>query len=67
VGTFVAQDALSVQMALQGLLVGAGIMIGTFASKPLVMKLSPKAFTVIVDMLLLVSGAALLYSAWSHG
>jgi len=67
VSTFAAQDALPMQTALQGLLVGAGIMVGTFASKPLVLKLSPKAFAVMVDALLLISGGALLYSAWSHG
>ncbi|OZI54093.1 hypothetical protein CAL20_01840 [Bordetella genomosp. 4] len=67
VSTFFAQDALSMQTALQGVLVGAGIMLGTVASKPLVLRLSSNAFALMVDVLLFVSGAALLYSAWSHG
>jgi uncharacterized membrane protein YfcA len=66
VGTFAAQDALSMQTALQGLLVGAGIMVGTAGSKSLVLKLPPAMFGILIDLLLLISGAALLYSAWNN-
>lgn len=63
-GTFAAQDALSMQTALKGLLVGAGIMAGTVGSKSLVLRLPSGMFGVLVDLLLLISGAALLCSAW---
>ncbi|WP_413737568.1 TSUP family transporter [Sodalis sp. RH21] len=64
VGTFAAQDALSLPTALQGLLVGAGIMAGTAGSKSLVLKLPAGIFGLLIDLLLLISGAALLCSAW---
>jgi uncharacterized membrane protein YfcA len=64
VGTFASQDALSTQTALQGLLVGAGLMAGTAASKPLVLKLPTHVFDKLIDLLLLVSGGAMLASAW---
>ncbi|MDR3432439.1 MAG: sulfite exporter TauE/SafE family protein [Rouxiella aceris] len=64
VGTFVAQDALSWQTALQGLLVGAGIMLGTVGSKSLLLKFPARTFDIVIDLLLFISGAALLYSAW---
>jgi uncharacterized membrane protein YfcA len=63
-GTFAAQDALPVHIVLQGVLVGAGIMSGTFGSKPLVLKLSSRTFAILIDLILLISGAWLVRSAW---
>lgn len=63
VSTFAAQSALSKQIILQGLLVGAGIMLGTVASKPMVLKLSPAIFGRWIDAMLVVSGASLLWAA----
>ncbi|MGB6104121.1 MAG: sulfite exporter TauE/SafE family protein [Pusillimonas sp.] len=64
VSTFAAQNAMPLQTALQGILVGVGIMIGTVASKPLVLKMPPRTFAILTDLLLLFSGAALFRSAW---
>lgn len=65
VSTFAVQDALPLPVALKGLLVGAGIMLGTAAGKPLVLRMPAWLFSKLIDLLLSVSGAALLYSAWS--
>lgn len=64
VGTFAVQDALSMQTALQGLLVGAGIMLGTTGCKSLVLSLPHRVFQILIDLLLFISGSALLCSAW---
>jgi hypothetical protein len=53
-----------VHIVLQGVLVGAGIMSGTFGSKPLVLKLSSRTFAILIDLILLISGAWLVRSAW---
>jgi uncharacterized protein len=66
VGTFFAQDALSLDTVLIGLLVGAGVTVGTVAGKAFVLKMPPRVMHRIVDGLLLVSGAVLLWSAWAH-
>lgn len=62
-GTFAAQNALSTSTVWCGVLVGAGIMFSTLLSKPLVMKLPAGAFEVLVDGMLIVSGAALVWAA----
>lgn len=64
VSAFTVQNALSAQTAYQGLLVGGGIMLGTFFSKPLVLKLTPKIYSILIDSLLLLSGAALITSSF---
>lgn len=64
ISTFTAQNALSVSVAFQGLLVGGGIMLGTIISKPLVVKLSSKAYSRVINSLLFISGATLIASAF---
>ena len=64
VSTFAYQDALSTQSAFSGVFVGGGIMLGTFCSKPVVQKLSIRHFSFLIDVMLLISGAGLLSSAW---
>jgi len=64
VGAFAALGALSPASALQGLLVGLGLLAGTAGSRRWVLKLRPESFDRLIDALLLVSGAWLLRSAW---
>ena len=66
VATFASQGALSSTAWLQGLLTGAGIMMGTALSKPLVLKLGRGAHAMMLDGLLLVSGATFFWMAFAH-
>lgn len=62
--TFHEFGALPVHVLLQGLLVGASLMVGTFAGKALVLRMSAAAHGRVLDGLLLISGLALLAAAF---
>ncbi|WP_158781949.1 sulfite exporter TauE/SafE family protein [Pantoea sp. BAV 3049] len=64
VSTFSLQRALSIHIALMGLFVGGGIMLGTLSSKALVRRLTVTHFSFLIDGILLISGAGFLYSSW---
>jgi hypothetical protein len=64
---FRRQDALPLSIVLQGLIVGAALMGGTYAGKALVLRLSPRAFDRMLDGLMLCSGTALLWAAVRAG
>jgi len=61
--TFREFGALPVEVILQGLVVGASLMAGTFAGKALVLRMSAAAHGHVLDGLLLMSGLALLAAA----
>lgn len=61
--TFREFGALPVEVLLQGLIVGASLMAGTFAGKALVLRMSAAAHGRVLDGLLLCSGVALLWTA----
>ena len=61
--TFRGFGALPVDVLLQGLIVGASLMAGTFAGKALVLRMSAVAHGHVLDGLLLFSGLALLAAA----
>jgi len=61
--TFRELGALPLEVMLQGLLVGASLMAGTWAGKALVLRLSAAAHGHLLDGLLLCSGLALLWTA----
>lgn len=61
--TFHEFGALPARTLLQGLIVGASLMAGTFAAKVVVMRMSPAAFSHILDALMLCSGLSLLWQA----
>ena len=63
---FSSFGALPWPVLAQGLIVGASLMLGTFAGKAMVLRLSPRAFQLLLDALLLGSGAALLVAAARH-
>ncbi|MBE7367769.1 TSUP family transporter [Ramlibacter pallidus] len=64
VGTFGALDALPRDVVWQGLLVGTTLMAGSFIGRRIVLALTPGAFRLLVDALMLCSGLALLWAAW---
>lgn len=61
--TFHEFGALPVDVLLQGLIVGASLMAGTFAGKALVLRMSVAAHGHVLDGLLVCSGVALLWTA----
>ncbi len=63
--TFRGFGALPFDVLLQGLIVGASLMAGTFAGKVLVLRMSAAAHGHVLDGLLLLSGMALLAAALS--
>jgi uncharacterized membrane protein YfcA len=63
--TFRELGAMPLSVFLQGLLVGASLMAGTFVGKVFVMKMSEANFQRLLDLLLLASGLSLLWAALS--
>jgi len=61
--TFHEFGALPAGVLLQGLIVGASLMAGTFAGKVLVLRMSAAAHGHVLDGLLVCSGVALLWTA----
>lgn len=64
VTTFQTLGALGRETFVQGLIVGSSLMAGTFVGKYLVLRMSTDTFTKLLDLMLLCSGLALLWSAW---
>ena len=62
--TFRELGALPFSVFLQGVIVGSSLMIGTFASKIIVMRMSTKVFSHALDGLMLCSGLSLLWAAF---
>lgn len=65
--TFREFGAMPLSIFLQGLLVGGSLMAGTFAGKFFVMKMSEANFQRLLDLLLLLSGLSLLWTALGQG
>lgn len=61
--TFRELGAMPLSIFLQGLLVGASLMAGTFIGKIFVMKMRDSHFQRLLDLLLLASGLSLLWAA----
>ena len=62
--TFRTLGALSNAVIVQGLIIGASLMIGAVIAKRLVLKLSPERFERLMEALLLVSGLTMLVAAF---
>jgi len=63
VSVFAGFGALPARVVADGLIVGAALMLGTFGARRLVAHLSPAAFRLVVDGLMLSSGLSLLFVA----
>ena len=62
--TFSQLGGLPADVLVQGLIVGASLMAGTFLGKGFVLRLPAQMFQRLLDALLLASGLALLAAAW---
>ncbi|MCE9661271.1 MAG: sulfite exporter TauE/SafE family protein [Burkholderiales bacterium] len=65
VATFRELGALPLPSVMQGLVIGASVMVGSFAGKAVVQRVSVPTFHHLLDALLLVSGLALLWAAFA--
>ncbi|MGZ5269969.1 MAG: TSUP family transporter [Ramlibacter sp.] len=63
VATFRGFDALPPKVLLQGVIAGSSLMAGSFIGRLVVLRLAPSAFRLLIDALMAVSGATLLWVA----
>ena len=63
VATFQAFGALSLEVAMRGLGVGATLMAGSFIGRFVVLRLSAPAYRHLIDGLMAISGVSLLWAA----
>jgi uncharacterized membrane protein YfcA len=61
--TFRSFGALPTDIIVQGLIIGSSVMAGTYLAKRLVERLSITTFQYLLDVVMLVSGVALLWAA----
>jgi len=61
--TFQRFGALTLDVAIQGLIAGSSLMAGAFIAKPLLVKLNPDVFRLVMDGIMLLAGASMLVSA----
>ena len=61
--TFQRFGALPVETLLKGLIAGSSLMAGAFIAKRFVLRMDPKAFRLIMDCLMIVSGISMLWNA----
>ena len=61
--TFQRFGALTSDVAIQGLIAGSSLMAGAFIAKPLLVKLNPDVFRLVMDAIMLMSGASMLVNA----
>jgi uncharacterized protein len=64
IATFRELGALPWPAILQGLIIGSAVMVGAFAGKAVVQRMSIHVFHNVLDALLLVSGLSLLWAAY---
>lgn len=63
VSTFKGLGALPASHVLKGLVAGAGLMVGSFVARSIVLKISAARFRLLVDGLMLSSGLSLLWAS----
>jgi hypothetical protein len=63
VATFREFGALPLSSIIRGLLIGAAVISGTFIGKAVVLRMSTRAFQLVLDGVLLCSGLSLLWEA----
>lgn len=63
VATFGSFNALPVKVVIEGLIAGSSLMVGAFIGRLVVLRLPPLAFHRVIDGLMIVSGATLLWAA----
>ncbi|CAH0121419.1 MULTISPECIES: sulfite exporter TauE/SafE family protein [unclassified Paenibacillus] len=63
--TFQELGALPIELILQGVMIGASLMLGTFVAKRIVKRMSIASFRYVLDGLLLCSGLSMLWTAFA--
>jgi uncharacterized protein len=63
--TFQQFGALTFEVVLQGLIVGASLMAGAFIAKRFVLKMQPDVFRLMMDGIMLAAGASMLWNAFA--
>ena len=48
---------------VKGLIVGSAVMLGSYASKPFVLRMAPEQFRLVMDALMFVAGATMIATA----
>jgi len=61
--TFRSLGALPWPQVAQGIVIGASLMLGSFVGKAIVQRMNTETFESLLDLVLLVSGGALLWAA----
>jgi uncharacterized protein len=61
--TFQRFGALTPDVAIQGLIAGSSLMAGAFIAKPLLLKLNPDMFRLVMDAIMLMAGTSMLVNA----
>ena len=61
--TFQRFGAMTFDVAIQGLIAGSSLMAGAFIAKPLLLKLNPDVFRLVMDGIMLVAGLSMLWNA----
>lgn len=61
--TFQRFGALTPDVAIQGLIAGSSLMAGAFIVKPLLLKLNPDVFRLVMDAIMLLAGASMFINA----
>jgi uncharacterized protein len=61
--TFQRFGALTLDVAIQGLIAGSSLMAGAFIAKPLLLRLNPDVFRLVMDAIMLMAGASMLINA----
>jgi uncharacterized protein len=61
--TFQLFGALTPDIALKGLVAGSSLMSGAFIAKRFVLRMEPDVFRLVMDGIMLVAGASLLWTA----
>ena len=61
--TFERFGALTSDIAIKGLIAGSSLMFGAFIAKRFVLKLEPDVFRLLMDAIMLLAGASLLWTA----
>jgi len=58
-------NALPLEAIVKGLIIGSSLMIGSYIAKPFVLSLPPERFRLLMDGLMLLSGATMVWAAFA--
>jgi uncharacterized protein len=61
--TFQRFGALTLEIALKGLIAGSSLMFGAFIAKRFVLRLDPNVFRLVMDAIMLAAGLSMLWNA----